>query len=593
MLNKNDPLIGAVQEVMRKNHAEREAIKAVNEKFGVTDRKALPHEKQGAWNTAYQQVLNESDEMGPIKARKNEGQLYRNKKSGKENVYTKHPGDEWEVVKEELKGNQHKIDVAKPYGKLTHHDFKKLGSMEEEMTPEQKKNARIKAILKKRMGKEGAESVSQSRRQDLEEKAVSKAQHRLMGAAYAVKKGSEAISPKVAEIAASMSKKELKKYAGTKEKGLPEKVDEGFSIRHGLSVTASAEKQAVADINEQENPITAQRKKYREKQKQAESDKRMTSRIKAREPKETSSFERFQTRQQQSPAPVLGGPPVMPGPGVAQNVARMGIAALPRVMNYLRNLGKGTSQQTSNLAAGAARRTDRGSVPPVSRTGGPPGRYPPSGAWGSIRRGGNSRAAQGNRQPSAATSGNFQGRLAQLRPQTQQSRVGTSTVAANQAAAARTSSQALGGFSRVPSLGKLQGGKPQTIPQDMSRSINVPPAIAEPKEKLYTDRVPEEKPNKTQDEPKTQEIPQRKLDTPTRKVTDTQIMNAPQYKQAVKDVGGEAAARRIQPGRDVAGVGKVEKGETIWSKVKSQLEKQPAPAPKGFEMGNTKGGAGR
>ena len=59
MLNKNDPLIGAVQEVMKRNHAEREAVKLVNEKFGVTDRKALPHERQGEWDAAYKSVLTE------------------------------------------------------------------------------------------------------------------------------------------------------------------------------------------------------------------------------------------------------------------------------------------------------------------------------------------------------------------------------------------------------------------------------------------------------------------------------------------------------------------------------------------------------
>lgn len=62
MLNKNDPLIGAVQEVMKKNQAEREAVKLVNEKFGVTDRKALPHEKQSAWDAAYKTVLSEGAE---------------------------------------------------------------------------------------------------------------------------------------------------------------------------------------------------------------------------------------------------------------------------------------------------------------------------------------------------------------------------------------------------------------------------------------------------------------------------------------------------------------------------------------------------
>jgi len=59
MLNKKDPLIGAVQQVMQRNQVEREAAQAVNEYFGIEDRKALPHEYQGQWDAAYQQVLNE------------------------------------------------------------------------------------------------------------------------------------------------------------------------------------------------------------------------------------------------------------------------------------------------------------------------------------------------------------------------------------------------------------------------------------------------------------------------------------------------------------------------------------------------------
>ncbi len=62
MLNKNDPLVGAIQDVMRKNQAERDAVKAVNEKFGVQDRRVLPHEKQGEWDAAYQSVLTEGVE---------------------------------------------------------------------------------------------------------------------------------------------------------------------------------------------------------------------------------------------------------------------------------------------------------------------------------------------------------------------------------------------------------------------------------------------------------------------------------------------------------------------------------------------------
>ena len=66
MLNKNDPLIGAVQEVMKKNHAEREATRLVNEKFGVTDRKAIPHERQHEWDAAYKSVLSESKSLAAL-----------------------------------------------------------------------------------------------------------------------------------------------------------------------------------------------------------------------------------------------------------------------------------------------------------------------------------------------------------------------------------------------------------------------------------------------------------------------------------------------------------------------------------------------
>lgn len=63
MLNKNDPLIGAVQEVMKKNQAERDAVKAVNEKFGVVDRRALPREQQANWDAAYKKVISEGVEV--------------------------------------------------------------------------------------------------------------------------------------------------------------------------------------------------------------------------------------------------------------------------------------------------------------------------------------------------------------------------------------------------------------------------------------------------------------------------------------------------------------------------------------------------
>lgn len=57
MFNKNDPLIDSVKKVMEQNAKERAATASVNERFGITDRKALPREKQGEWDAAYKSIL--------------------------------------------------------------------------------------------------------------------------------------------------------------------------------------------------------------------------------------------------------------------------------------------------------------------------------------------------------------------------------------------------------------------------------------------------------------------------------------------------------------------------------------------------------
>ena len=220
MFNKNDPLISAVQEVMKRNHAEREAAKVVNEKFGVYDRKALPHERQGEWDAAFKSVLNESDDMGPVKKKDNESVEYEHKTSGKRSKFTKHPGDNWKVVKEELKGNQHRIDVAsstgekKPDGKLTKHDFEHLRSMKEENLEEREMTSSEKTKEKKLKAKLDPSGMKAS-----------------MQKQYGEEKGKNV-------------------YFATIRKKAMKEDNEGFNNRHGLSENASAEKQAVAVLNE-------------------------------------------------------------------------------------------------------------------------------------------------------------------------------------------------------------------------------------------------------------------------------------------------------------------------------------------------------
>lgn len=447
MFNKNDPLISAVQEVMKRNHAEREAAKVVNEKFGVYDRKALPHERQGEWDAAFKSVLNESDDMGPVKKKDNESVEYEHKTSGKRSKFTKHPGDNWKVVKEELKGNQPRIDVAsstgekKPDGKLTKHDFEHLRSMKEEnleereMTSSEKKK---EEKLKAKLDPSGMKASMQKQ--------------------YGEEKGKNV-------------------YFATIRKKAMKEDNEGFNNRHGLSVNASAEKQAVAVLNERApNPNVVK------KQQAAAANKRMTTRIKAREPREPTSFERFQAREKENPTPVIGGSPVVPIGGAA-SLARTAIRNAPgilsRVSNYLRNRNS-QSQPQANLTAGAARRPPGQSVPQVTSTpGSATGRFSASGPFGSIRdvskvtrRGGDARAAAGGPSGTMTSSARLQ---AIRRPSS-----GNTPPASTSASArpATSSSQLAQAVARSKAL------RPQKGIADVSRSMSVnqpPPATAAPR----------------------------------------------------------------------------------------------------------------
>jgi hypothetical protein len=55
------------------------------------------------------------------------------------------------------------------------------------------------------------------------EKAVSKKQQKFMGMVRAAQKGEGSSSPEVVKVASSMKKKDVKDFASTKHKGLPEK----------------------------------------------------------------------------------------------------------------------------------------------------------------------------------------------------------------------------------------------------------------------------------------------------------------------------------------------------------------------------------
>jgi|TARA_Y100000004_G_scaffold156017_1_gene180864 uncharacterized protein YccT (UPF0319 family) len=74
--------------------------------------------------------------------------------------------------------------------------------------------------------KDGAGKLMGVKEETLNEKSVSKAQQKFMGMVRAAQKGEGASSPEVAKVASSMKKKDVKDFASTKHKGLPEKKKE-------------------------------------------------------------------------------------------------------------------------------------------------------------------------------------------------------------------------------------------------------------------------------------------------------------------------------------------------------------------------------
>ena len=68
----------------------------------------------------------------------------------------------------------------------------------------------------------------------LNEKAKSKSQQRFMGMVRAAQKGEKAASPEIAKVATSMSKSDVKDFAKTKHKGLPEKKVKKESFESGV-----------------------------------------------------------------------------------------------------------------------------------------------------------------------------------------------------------------------------------------------------------------------------------------------------------------------------------------------------------------------
>lgn len=103
--------------------------------------------------------------------------------------------------------------------------------------------------------------------------AVSQKQQKFMGLVLAYKRGeipASKVSKNVKQVAASMSEKELEKYAGTKHKGLPKKIESIIPMSELKKIIASAVSEVLNEIagekeeeKEQAPILTPEEKKAR------------------------------------------------------------------------------------------------------------------------------------------------------------------------------------------------------------------------------------------------------------------------------------------------------------------------------------------
>lgn len=126
-----------------------------------------------------------------------------------------------------------------------------------------KKSDKAYDYIQKRQGKKGVDKTNRlagkliygkSRAfesvEELDEKAVSQAQQKLMGMALAYKRGEmDDASDEVKNLAKSMSMKDLEDFAGTKHDDLPKKVK-----KEGITFKGLMDKLVTEDVNLNENP---------------------------------------------------------------------------------------------------------------------------------------------------------------------------------------------------------------------------------------------------------------------------------------------------------------------------------------------------
>jgi hypothetical protein len=272
MFKKNDPLVNAVQKIMQENAIRFQAERELCEELGIYSKNELPNEHKVNFDALLEQKINEAlhpnqqkldvHEPEKDKLTAQDFKMLRSKKTVKEeeqldegnaankekknaaamavgakNTDAQHLGSRGMKTsvadkirgREKMSGNDRKQfkeedtsstdpDMAAPSkGPGYKDEIKPKVSASKEGPSASDREAltnKIKGVMK-----EAKEKM------EMDEAAKSKSQQRLFGAALATRRGeSEPGSRKIAKLAADVPEKELEKFAGTKLKGLPNKV---------------------------------------------------------------------------------------------------------------------------------------------------------------------------------------------------------------------------------------------------------------------------------------------------------------------------------------------------------------------------------
>lgn len=512
MLNKKDPLIGAVQQVMHKSNVEREATRLVNEAFGIEDRKALPHEYQAEWNSVYQQVLAE----GKIT----------------------HP-------------NQQVLNVHEPEKpELTSDDFRKLRAMKakKKSVSEQMKDPNARDVtspssmgIKKPDYATGTPDYAKPKTQ-----TVNRAEKKSLPPGTLAKTMKEAAPPPpgmVQHLQASAAKAAAKDAVQKKASGAISRLNSGQGAGARQPVTTRtntvnpvaqtsgpnrglSNAPAIARTGEKANPNTQTSGPNRGLDQRATTSAPPPPRPTAR-PADLNTTPKVKKKV----APKAAAPKAAPQP--KKKLTHFQKQELRRsekndTMDQTRRLKKryGVMEQIQNVIA------ERMSV----SSGGQGGVNAPS-----IRQ----QNAQGPRR--AATG--------DVAPQAQQGadRVGAVIRTNAERIASRTGQNK----SFDASYNAAAGTSPRNSALDQ-------PDSQSPMAKAIANRnVPTNMSGGGGDYRKAQASPI--------KVSDTEIMNSPEYKKALKSVGGNAGAKKIQAGERVAGLGRFNTGDTITSRTQKLL----------------------